>query len=317
MVLFVLACIAGLVLLAVAADHFVLGATRLASLLRVSPVVIGAVVIGFGTSAPEMLVSGLAAAQGDTSLGLGNIIGSNIANLTLVLGVAALIVPMAISSTTLRREAPLSAAACGLFAVLVWNGFTRFDGIVLLVVLGLIIGYILVDARRGSDDELVAEVAEYLDGDPNVTPARESARTFVGLVGTIIGAQLLIYGAVNIATELELAEGFVGLTLVALGTSLPELVTAIAAARKGEDELIVGNLLGSNIFNSLAVGAVIALIAPGPLDNADLVRTGLVVMLAVVGAGWLFMATKRTVSRWEAGVLLVGYVAAIPILFGV
>lgn len=162
----------------------------------------------------------------------------------------------------------------------------------------------------------MAEVAEYLDGDPKVTPARETTRTLLGLVGTIIGAQLLIHGAVNIATELDLSEGFVGLTLVALGTSLPELVTAIAAARKGEDELIVGNLLGSNIFNSLAVGAAIALIAPGPLDNVDLVRLGVVVMLTVVATGWFFMATKRTVERWEAGILLVGYVAVIPLLFG-
>ncbi len=315
MPLFLIASVAGLVLLAVAADHFVVGATRMASILRVSPVVIGAVVIGFGTSVPEFLVSVLAAAQGDTGLGLGNIIGSNIANLTLVLGVAALVVPMAISSTTLRREAPLSAAACVLFGVLVWDGFTRLEGVALVIGLALILGYILMDARRGSDDELVAEVAEYLDGALRVTPARETVRTLGGLVGTVIGAQLLIYGAVNIAAELDLAEGFVGLTLVALGTSLPELVTAVAAARKGEDELIVGNLLGSNIFNSLAVGAAIALIAPGPLDNQDLVRIGLVVMLAVVAAGWLFMATRRTVQRWEAVLLLIAYVAAVPVLF--
>lgn len=241
-----IAVVIGLVLLTKAADWFVAGAARLSAVLKVPPVIIGAVVVGFGTSAPEMVVSGIASTQGKLDIAVGNIIGSNVANLTLVLGVASLICLMHVDSSVLRREAPLSTASVVLFAILVQDGLERWEGAVLLAALVTALGVLFFGSREGSE-ELIGEIDEFLDGDDEVSAVKESFRTLVGLVGVIAGAQLTVWGASEIAAELDLGEGFIALTLVALGTSLPELVTAIAAARKGEDELIIGNLLGSNL----------------------------------------------------------------------
>lgn len=315
MALFLLACAAGFVLLTKAADHFVIGAARLSALLRVSPIVIGAVVIGFGTSSPELFVSAIAAGQGDLDLAVGNIIGSNAANLSLVLGVAALIVPFGISSKVLRREAPLAVGAMLVFSLLMFEGFSRVDGVILLLAFVLVLGYILRDSRVSADLELVGEVKEFV-GDHDLRPTTEGVRTTLGLVGTLVGAQLLVWGATNIAEEVGLSEGFVGLTLVAVGTSLPELVTAVQAARRREDELIVGNLLGSNIFNSLAVSGVAVLVGPGRVDDPDLLRVAVPVMLVVGGLAWLLMWTDHRLDRWEGAVLLALYAAAVALLAG-
>ncbi|MDZ7733732.1 MAG: hypothetical protein U5R31_12235 [Acidimicrobiia bacterium] len=161
---------------------------------------------------------------------------------------------------------------------------------------------------------LVGEVDEFVGEQRSFGPGGESVRTLIGLVGTVIGAQFLVWGATEIAAEVGLSEGFIGLSLVAIGTSLPELVTAVQAARRHEDELIVGNLLGSNMFNSLAVGGVIGLVGPGPLVDPDLARIAVPAMLVVVGLAWLFMWNRHTVARVEGGVLLTVYVAALPVL---
>lgn len=317
MILFALACVVGLYVLTKAADQFVMGAARLAALWQVPAVVIGAVIVGFGTSAPELLVSSLAAAQGDVALGIGNIVGSNIANISMILGVAALLVPLAISSRVLRREAPLSAAGVVLFAVLVWNGLSWTDGVLLAVGMAGFLGWTLVSAARSRDQELIEEVAEFVEtGDGAPRASFEAGRTFLGLAFTLGGAQLLVWGATNAATELGISEGFIGLTLVAIGTSLPELVTSVAAARRGEDELIVGNLLGSNLFNSLGVGAALAFLGPGPLPDADLVHRSLVMMVGFVFVALVFMMTKSEVSRREGVVLIVGYGLCVPLLAG-
>ena len=306
--------VVGLVLLARAADWMVVGAARLAAALRVSPVVIGAIVIGFGTSAPEMLVSGLAAGQDSLDIAVGNIIGSNIANLTLVLGAAALLCRLEVGSRTLRREAPLSAATVVVFAVAVQDGLSRIEGVLLVVLIVAVVGTLLYGAGDQSEVELSAEVEEFLDEVHAHRTSTEAVRTLVGLVGTLAGAQALVWGATTIASEVGLEEGFVGLTLVALGTSLPELVTAVAAARRQEDELIIGNLLGSNMFNSLAVGATAALVGPGPLADAALSGFATYLMVGVALAAWMMMATGRTVVRWEGVVLLGVYVVAVPSL---
>jgi cation:H+ antiporter len=307
------ACLAGLYLLTKAADQFVVGAARLSALLRISPIVIGALVIGFGTSAPEMFVSGIAAAQGDIDLGVGNIIGSNIANLSLVLGTAGVLLAFSISSKVLRREMPLSAAAAVIFTLLLVGGLTRVDGLILLLVLALFVGFILRDARVTSDVELVGEVKEFV-GEGDLSAGRESLRTVLGLAGTLVGAQALVWGATTIAAEVGLSDGFVGLTLVAIGTSLPELVTTIQAARRQEDELIVGNLLGSNIFNSLGVGAVVALVGPSTLDDPDLMRVAAPLMLGVIALAWFFLRTRHRLQRWEGGVLLAVYAGGVAVL---
>jgi cation:H+ antiporter len=314
MLLPLLGVLAGLALLTYAADQFVVGAARVASLLRLSPIVIGAVVIGFGTSAPEMVVSGLAAGRGSLDIAVGNIVGSNVANLTLVLGAAALVTPIVVRSPVLKREAPLSLGLVLLFAVLVQSGLSRTDAIVLGSLLLVALGIIIV-ASRGADEAMTGEVAEFLGGD---APSRrtEWIRTGLGLVGTLAAAQLLVVSATSIATELGLSEGFIGLTVVAIGTSLPELATALQAARKDETDLIIGNLLGSNLFNAGAVAAVAGLAGPGPLDDPTIVGFATLLMVVVAIGATVFMITGKRVVRWEGALLLIGYIATIPFLAG-
>lgn len=312
MLLPALGVVAGLVLLTVSADQFVAGAARIAAVMRLSAVVIGAVVIGFGTSAPELVVSAIAAGQGSLDIAVGNVVGSNVANLSLVLGVAALVAPIAVGSTVLRREAPLSLAATLVFAVLVQGGLSRWNATVLGLLLVAALTLILRQAR-GGDDALAGEVEEYLGGEAPSLP-REWTRTVLGLVGTLAAAQVLVSSATAIAAEVGLAEGFVGLTIVAIGTSLPELATSVQAARKGETDLIVGNLLGSNLFNAGAVAAVAGLIGPGPLADPTIVGFATLLMVAVAVVATAFMVTGRRVVRWEAGVLVAGYVACVPLL---
>lgn len=314
MLLPVVGLVAGLLLLTWAADQFVIGAARVAAALRLSTVVIGAVVIGFGTSAPEMVVSGLAAAQGSLDIAVGNVVGSNVANMSLVLGTAAMVTPLVVASPTLRRETPLSLAAVVLFAVVVQDGLTRGEGVLLLVTLVGMLGWILLRAKGEDEPELTGEVEEYLDDGSEHRTGVEALRTLGGLVGTLVAAQVLVSSATTIAAEIGLAEGFVGLTIVAIGTSLPELATSLQAARKDETDLILGNLLGSNLFNSLAVGGVAALLGPGALVDDALAGIGTVLMLAICGGAALAMVNGRRVVRWEGAALLIAYLAGLPLL---
>jgi len=309
-----LGVVGGLVLLTYSADQFVIGAGRLAVRLRLSTVLIGAVVIGLGTSAPELVVSGLAAERGLVDLAVGNIVGSNTANLTLVLGIAAMVVPITVHSGTLQREAPISVLSVIGFAIVVQDGLTAFEGALLFGALVVAFGAIIVGTRTG-DDELSAEVEEFLDEHaPGGRLWPDVVRTLLGLLGTLVSAQILVESARSIAADLGLAEGFVGVTIVAVGTSLPELATSLQAARKNETDLIVGNLLGSNIFNSLAVGGTVALAGPSTVTDAALSGMGAGMMVAVaVVAGW-FMMTGREVVRWEGVVLLAAWVAFLPFL---
>lgn len=305
---------AGFVLLTIASEHFVLGAARIAAHLRLSTVVIGAVVIGFGTSAPELVVSGLAAGQGSLDIAAGNIIGSNVANLSLVLGLAAMVTPIVVASPTMRREAPISLVAVLVFGLLVQGGLTRPEGVVLGVGLVVALGLVLRNARD-DDPEIAVEVEAYLGEEDVPHPVvRESGRTIAGLAGTLIAAQILVLSATDLAERAGLGEGFVGLTIVALGTSLPELAAALQAARQRETDLIIGNLLGSNIFNSFAVGAVAGLVGPGALTDPKLAGTGVVLMAGVAVVATVAMRTGYRVVRWEGIVLLCGYLAIVPLL---
>jgi cation:H+ antiporter len=287
MALSVLGIVVGLAVLTYASDQFVVGAARVARTLRLSPILIGAVVIGFGTSAPEMLVSGLAGAQGSLDIGVGNIIGSNVANLSLVLGIAALVTPIVVSSPVLKREAPISLAATMVFAVVVQGGLAGGEAAILSVVLIVGLGLIILGARLG-DDAMTAEVDEFLTADTTTT--REVIRTLLGLGFTLGSAQVLVVSAVTIADQLGLEEGFVGLTIVAIGTSLPELATAIQAARKGETDLIVGNLLGSNLFNIVILFIDDVLYRPGPLFASVSASHVMTALSAVVMLGALIVA---------------------------
>ena len=307
----------GLLLLAFASDWFVVGAARVATALRVPAVVVGAVVIGFGTSAPEMLVTVLASARGEAPLAVGNVVGSNLANLTLVLGTAALAAPIIVNSRTLRREAPLSTAAVCLFAASLLVGLSTVTGLLLLGVLAVTLGAVVRTALRSrhqDEAELEAEVAQYEDGAAPSVP-RETGRSVVGLAGTLLGAQLVVSSALSVAEGLGLSEGFVGLTIVAIGTSLPELLTAVQAARRGEDDLVVGNVLGSNLFNSLAAGGLIGVVAGG-LALEGRMLWSLVLMVGVALFVGVVMVWRRALGRGEAAVLLIGYAAIVPLLGG-
>lgn len=299
--LIALALVAGVALLARAADQFVEGAARLAVMLKISPIVVGAVIVGFGTSAPEMVVSGIAATQGDDDLGIGNIIGSNLANLSLILGAAAVIVPLTIDSRVLKKEMPLATGAVVLFAIFVQGGLSVIEGVIFSVVLVAALLFLLLGG--GDDESIIGEVEEFAGEDNSI--AGEAVRTVVGLIGTVAGAWLLVWGATTLASDLGINEGFVGVTLVAIGTSLPELVTAIAAARKNQTDLIVGNLLGSNLFNSLAVGSVVAFLGDGSVADPSLTGLDLYFMLAVCLLGAAAMFTRAVIERAE-GTLVLG-----------
>lgn len=316
----VIALAGGLVLLAVAPDRFVAGSAGLADRLGVSRVVVGAVVVGFGTSTPEMLVSGLAAHGGEAEVGIGNVIGSNMANLGLILGVAALIGPIGVPAGLLRRELPLMLGATVVFALAVQGGLSRFEGLMLFVALAAVLVVLVRQATTVDPDsgqsELADEVQEFLTQESVQSSRRMVADTFAGLAGTLAGAQLLVWGAIDVAERLDLSGGFIGLTIVALGTSLPELVTAVAAARAGEDQLILGNVLGSNLFNCLAVGGVIGVVGPAALDDSALTVTAVGLMLVVTGLATIVLMRRHRVTRHEAVGLLVAYLACLPLLAG-
>jgi cation:H+ antiporter len=307
----ILITVAGLGLLVVASERFVAGASGVSLRLRLPAVIVGAVIVGFGTSVPELLVSSLAALEGARDIAVGNVVGSNLANLTLVLGITALVAVPVIGSKLIRREMPLALIAmlC-LAAALPW--FTRWSAAGLLVAFALLMVVILRSSLRDRGDALAAETEHDL-----VEVAHRSwtwlvLATVGGLVGTVVGAQLLVTGAQDIAAGFGLADGFVGFTLVALGTSLPEAVTSVHAARRGEPDLAIGNVIGSNIFNSVLIGGAIGLISPGEVAG------GLVLVAWItVGVGALAVGLMRTgfrLVRWEAAVLVVAYFATLPLV---
>lgn len=314
MLLSVVAIVVGLVVLAKASDRFVVSAASTASRLGISAVVVGAVVVGLGTSLPEMLVSGLAAASGNAEVGVGNVLGSNIANLSLVLGVVGLLAAVKIGSSVLRRELPLAVAATAGFAIALIGGLSRVDGVILVA--GLVATLILIvkSSSGATTDALAVDVEAFVAEEVRVPVWREAALLVAGLVGTLGGAQALVWGALRVADDLGLSGGFVGLTIVAIGTSLPELVTAVQAARRGEDELIVGNLLGSNIFNALSVGGLVALVAPTTTTVEGPLAVAAVAMVGFALAAAFFMRRRRAITRVEAVALLAGYVILLPFL---
>ena len=300
----------GLAGLTLAADRFVLGAAQVAARLQVSTVVTGALIIGFGTSAPELVVSTLATltegAEG-TALAVGNIVGSNFANLTLVLAVPVLVFGRIVLEEGVKRQAALSAGGVTVFFLIVWlDAPSRLWGVLLVVL-------------AGGSLWLVLRLGERFGGAPAPDTAEGSAPwvwSILGLAGTVGFAWLVVWSATGIAEDLGWTGGFVGFALVALGTSLPELVTVLAAARRNESGLIVGNLLGSNLFNSLLVGAAVFL-ANGsrPFDEAASVPIqALAAMFAMCWLVWIFMRSGGQISRGESGILLSCYVMVLVLM---
>ncbi len=308
----------GLVLLVAGGNWFVEGAAGLARLLRVRPLIIGMVVIGFGTSAPELLVSLLALGDHKGGLALGNIVGSNIANIGLVLAAAALVAPLYVAKSVLRRELPLMALVTLLFAALVVpdGRLDVLDGIVLMLAFGGVMVYMLARPDRRMDHE----AAEMIIESPTVNPPRRPQvallQTVVGLGLILGGAQMTVDGAAGLAHQLGVSDAVIGLTVVAIGTSLPELVAALIAAWKHETDLIVGNVLGSNLYNLGFTGAVVGLFSGDGLAIENQVRFGSVgVMTALTFLLVPLLFRGSRLDRFEGAVVLIGYVGYTVLLF--
>lgn len=311
MLIAIAAVVGGIALLAVAADQFVIGAARVALIRNVPSLVVGVVIVGFGTSAPELLVSTIAALGDEPDVAVGNIVGSNIANLSLLLGVGAVIIPLGVRSLTVRREGLLVVAAVVLFALLVQGGgLDRWEGAVLLAAMA---AAMFVVTRKTTDDPLADDTLDFAEPAEHRI-AHEVGRTALGLGGTIGAAQLLLWGALDLAERAGLSAGFVGATLVAVGTSLPELVTVIQSARRSEPDLIVGNLLGSNLFNALVAGGAVGLVGGPAFRDTSLTTVAALAAVAVAVVATFAMRTGFAVTRREGIGLVVAYVALIPFL---
>ncbi|HSJ28141.1 MAG TPA: calcium/sodium antiporter [Acidimicrobiia bacterium] len=299
----VLQVLAGLVLLTFAADRLVLAAARLSRLWGLSPILIGAVVVGLGTSLPEMLVSGLAAAEPDgLDLALGNIVGSNVANVALVLGLSVVLSPIVGQGKILMREGGLMLVGMMLLTFFAWDGgLSRSEGIILGVGLLVALGMLVIWSRREGAAIDLDEIGDRADIDPR----KEILFGTGSLAVTLLGAQLLVRGAEEVALGLGVSEALIGLTLVAVGTSLPELATALAAARRNENDLVLGNVLGSNLFNALGVGAVAGIIGNGTF-TADF-NPSMVAMLAIAVLAGILAIIGNRLDRWQGAVLLACY----------
>ncbi len=290
--------VVGLALLTVGADRMVLAAARWSRAKGISPILVGALVVGFGTSAPEMLVSAFAALRGDLDLAVGNVVGSNVSNLTLVLGATALVRPLAAPGRVVAREGLAMLAAVGGLAAVLWDlQVDRAEAAVLAAGMAMAI---LLLVRWGDATGLPAAVEP-------ATPVgrREVAIGVAALAMTLAGAEVLVRGADRLVLAAGIEAAFVGLVVVAVGTSLPELATSLAAARRGESDLVVGNVIGSNLFNSLAVAGMAGLIAPAPIDNGFGAATAF--MLAATAVAAVFAVTGRRVARAEGALLLASF----------
>lgn len=309
MIFYLLLLLAGFGLLVKGADLFVDGAAVLARALGVSPMAVGLTVVAFGTSAPELFVNIAAAISGDTELALGNVVGSNIANILLVLGISAMIRPLSVPRGTVWKEIPFSLLA----AVVLWvmacdmamdgcffSAISRSEGLVLLGYFAVFLAY-------------TATIAAPIDGLPHVPSVRSgrlgmtTIKLLLGFCGLLFGGRITVDSAVSLAVMLGIPSAVVGLTVIALGTSLPELTTSIIAARRGEVEIAVGNVVGSNIFNVFFVLGVSAVIKPLPFDPQGHVDMGVMTAASILLFVFMFTGRERIMDRWEGGLALLIY----------
>jgi len=304
--------------LAWSAEQFVFGASVTARTLGVTPLVIGMTIVGFGTSAPELLISAFAALGGNTGLALGNAVGSNIINIALVIGCTALLAPLSVSSRLVRREIPLLLGCTLLAGALVWDRHLgRGDGLLLLAALAGVLSYLVLAARRARGrDALGVELAAHLT--TPVSPARALGWLLASLIILLLSARTLVWGAVIIAERLGVSDLIIGLTIVALGTSLPELAASVASALKREHDIALGNVIGSNIFNILGVFALPGVLHPGAVPAAVVTRD--LPYAALLGTALLVMALRRglrpaRIGRTAGAVLLGAFVLYQLLLF--
>lgn len=324
-----IAILAGFSLLIWGADRFVMGASATANNFGVSPLIIGLTIVGFGTSAPEMIVSTVAALDGTPNLAVGNALGSNIANIALVLGLTALITPLYVHSKILQREYPIMFFIMLLVLGLLWDGqLSRLDGSILLAGMFVLMYFItrlglrerqqlevIKNNHNNTVDPLAEEFDEEIPKDMS-TPMALSWLLF-GLIVLLVSSKMLVWGAVNIAHEFGISDLVIGLTIVAIGTSLPELAASIASALKGEHDIAIGNIIGSNMFNLLGVLGIPGLIGAVTLDENVLSRDypvmlGLSILLFVFAYGF---KGRGRINRLEASILLACYMGYMMVIY--
>ncbi len=316
MALYIGLCIVGFILLYFGAEWLVKGSSSLAKSLGISPVVIGLTVVAFGTSAPELVVSVISSVQDKSMIAVGNVIGSNICNIALVLGLSALFQPIVAHSSVVRRDIPLMLLISVVLLIMsVDSRLTRLEGIFLVIG---IISYTLFNYYLGVKETKSGKTMEDVMEDLGVEEVEYVAERWkqivlviIGIAGVVGGAKLVVESAVYIMTYLGVSEKFIGLTVVAFGTSLPELATSVVAAIRKELDISIGNLVGSNVFNILSVLGAAALVRPIPIPGGFL-QSGLyidyIVMMVTSFLPWLMMRRTNTISRIDGGILLACYV---------
>ena len=313
-----LAIAGGFVLLTWSADRFVIGASALAYNLNVSPLIIGLTIVSLGTSAPEILVSAVASLQGNGGLAIGNALGSNIINIALILGVTALSVPLKVHSSIVRREMPVLIGVMLLGLLLLLDGrLGQFDGVVLLSGMALMLLWMThIGIKEKSSHDPISE--EFADEVPtNLSMSRASFWIVVGGLCLLGSSKLLVWGAVAIAHAMGVSDLIIGLTIVAMGTSLPELAASVMSALKNEHDIAIGNVIGSNIFNLLAVLGLPGLLNPGPFDAIVLTRDypvmlGLTVLFFIMAYG--FRGPGR-INRFEGALLVLAFAGYQTLLY--
>ncbi|MFD1174608.1 calcium/sodium antiporter [Oceanobacillus picturae] len=299
----------GFVLLIKGADLFVDGSSNIARLLRVPPILIGLTIVAFGTSSPEATVSIIAAMEGSSDVSLGNVIGSNIFNLTLVVGIAAIIFPLKVENETIRKEIPFTLLAGGALLVVINDIFlqdqsnnliTRSDGLIFLLFLSVFMYYVIEVALKSRQDSQTEAIPDEIKWGKNI------GLTILGLAGIVFGGELVVSNGTEIAYAVGMSETLVGLTIIAIGTSLPELVTSITAALKKQSDIALGNIVGSNIFNILFVLGASSVITP--LSVSSKVGIDVVIMLLLTILLLVFSRTNFRVGKREGAVLAIFYV---------
>lgn len=317
MILAIIAVVVGLAVLVWSADKFVDGAVGIAEYCGMSTLLIGMVIVGFGTSAPELTVSAISASQGNPELALGNAYGSNIANIALILGATALISPILMQRSVIRGDLPILIAVSVLSIVLVWDGsVVRWNGVLLLVVFALVMGYSIWRELKKAKAEASNSVEDEADG-KQASLGKSILWLVLGLVLLVASSRALVWGAVVIARTLGVSDLLIGLTIVAIGTSLPELASSIAAARKGENDLALGNIIGSNLFNTLAVVGLAATVSPmDEIEKAVTYRDMplmIVLTLALIVLGYRRKGDGR-LNRIAGAILLAIYAGYLALL---
>lgn len=310
MSLFILSIIIGLIALLWSSIRFVEGSSAIANFYGMSPLLIGMVVVGFGTSAPELLVSAIAAYKGSHSMALGNAYGSNIGNIAFILGLVAIFKPIEVNSKVLKKELPVLLVVTILSALLAFDLLiSRTDATLLIFTFVGLVYWSIRTSKRNIDDPFALEIEAEI-GQANWSLKKQLLNLIVGFIILIASSRLLVFGAEGIAISLGVSEAMIGLTIIALGTSLPELASSLIAARKGESEIALGNIIGSNLFNTLAVVGVSGLITPLRLEMIVLKRDIMFMLILTISLFFFSygLDKARRINRVEGAFLLVSYI---------